>query len=119
MARSLRQACGRCNTVNARRRREPSDLSAATRPGDLILADRYYCSYFLIALLMKRGINVLFQQNAMRKTDFRKGIRLGSGDHLTQWIKPVKKPTWMEQDQYDDLPECPTVREVKAKKKNW
>ena len=87
------------------------------KPGDLILADRYYCSYFLIALLMKQGVDVLFQQNAMRKTDFRKGKRLGPGDHLAQWIKPVKKPAWMAQDQYDDLPEYFNIREVKAKKK--
>jgi hypothetical protein len=43
------------------------------KPGDLILADRYDCSYFLIALLMERGVDVLFQQNAMRKTDFSSG----------------------------------------------
>lgn len=86
-------------------------------PGDLIVADRYYCSYFLIAMMIERGIDVLFEQNAMRKMDFRKGQRLGPSDHLVQWTKPIKKPVWMEQEQFDDLAEVITVREFKAKKK--
>lgn len=86
-------------------------------PGDLIVADRYYCSYFLIAMLIERGIDVLFEQNAMRKMDFRKGQRLGPSDHLVQWTKPIKKPVWMEQEQFDGLAQAITVRELKSKKK--
>lgn len=51
-------------------------------PGDILLADRYYCSYFLIAILLAMGVNVVFQNHASRKTDFRRGKRLGKRDHL-------------------------------------
>ncbi len=86
-------------------------------PGDVVVADRYYCSYFLIAMLIERGVDVLFQQHAMRKTDFRKGQRLGPRDHIVAWSKPRKKPDWMTQEQYEAFPEQLAIREVKANKK--
>lgn len=43
--------------------------------GDVLLGDRYYCSYFLIAELKKRSIDAVFQIHASRKSDFRKGIK--------------------------------------------
>ena len=33
-------------------------LLESFHPGDLLVADRYYCSYFLIALLLSRGVRV-------------------------------------------------------------
>ncbi len=42
--------------------------------GDIVLADRYYCRYFLISKLLTRGIGVVFQQHAVRKTDFYKMV---------------------------------------------
>jgi hypothetical protein len=47
--------------------------------GDVFLADALYCNYFLIARLQARGVDVLFEQNGARSTDFRRGERLGSG----------------------------------------
>ncbi len=41
------------------------------RPGDVMLADALYCNYFLIATLMAAGVDVLFEQNGSRITDFR------------------------------------------------
>ena len=47
-----------------------------------------------------------------RHSDFRRGRRLGPGDHLITWTRP-KKPAWMTQEQYDRIPETLTLREVK------
>ena len=55
---------------------------------DVFLADRYYCSYFLIAMLLFRGVDVVFQQHGSRNTDFRRGKRLGKKDHIVIWNKP-------------------------------
>ncbi len=41
--------------------------------GDILLGDRYYCSYFLLAHLQKLNIDAVFKINANRKIDFRKG----------------------------------------------
>ena len=35
------------------------ELFDQLRAGDVLLADRYYCSYFMIALLMQLGLDVL------------------------------------------------------------
>ena len=45
--------------------------------GDIVLADRYYCSYWLVALLQAQGVDVVFRKHHLRHTDFRSGRRLG------------------------------------------
>lgn len=48
-------------------------LMSSMATGDILLADRYYCSYLVIALLQARGVDVVFQQHQRRITDFRRG----------------------------------------------
>ena len=62
------------------------------RPGDVMLADALYCNYFLIATLMGAGVDVLFEQNGSRITDFRRGKSLGKRDHLVRWPKRCSAP---------------------------
>jgi Transposase DDE domain len=88
-------------------------LSAAFQPGDIMLADAFYCNYFLIASLKAAGIDVLFEQNGARITDFRRGRSLGTRDHLVRWLKPAR-PSWMSPEQYAGLPDELSVREVKV-----
>lgn len=84
------------------------------RPGDVMLADALYCNYFLIATLMARGVDVLFEQNGSRITDFRRGQSLGTRDHIVRWPKPAARPQWMTPEQYESLPDELTLREVKV-----
>ena len=83
-------------------------------PGDVMLADALYCNYFLIATLMQAGVDVLFEQNGSRITDFRRGQSLGTRDHLVRWSKPAARPQWMTPEQYADFPDELAVREVKV-----
>ena len=89
-------------------------LIAHFEPGDVVLADRYYCSYFLIALLMAKGADVVFQQHASRQTNFRTGRKLGTRDHVVAWQKPKRMPDWMTPSQYDNFPNEINLREVKT-----
>lgn len=86
-------------------------------PGDIVLADRYYCSYFIIALLLEKGVDVVFQQHATRRTDFRKGKKLGARDHIVEWKKPKQKPHWMTVEEYENFTNELTMRELKSGKK--
>src|SRR5262249_53820423 len=86
-------------------------LLAALRAGDLVVADRYYCSYWMIALLQQRGVDAAFRLHQRRLYDFRRGQRLGSGDHRVTWTKPAR-PDWMDAVTYAALPETLTIREV-------
>jgi hypothetical protein len=81
---------------------------------DVLLADALYCNYFMIALLQDAGVDVLFEQNGARITDFRRGRRLGKRDHVVNWTKPKKRPAWMTPEQYGSFPDTLTVRELKA-----
>ena len=83
-------------------------------PGDVMLADALYCNYFLIATLMAAGVDVLFEQNGSRITDFRRGQSLGTRDHVVRWPKPAARPEWMTPEQYARFPDELTVREVKV-----
>jgi putative transposase len=78
---------------------------------DVAVFDRCYCSFLMLALLSQRGIHVCTRLHQARHSDFRRGRRLGPGDHLITWTRP-KKPAWMTQEQYDQIPETLTLREV-------
>jgi Transposase DDE domain len=92
-------------------------LAAAFSPGDVMLADAFYCNYFLIAAMRAAGVDVLFAQNGARITDFRRGERLGSRDHRVSWPKPKIRPEWMSRGDYAALPDELILREVKVGKK--
>jgi hypothetical protein len=89
-------------------------LLSALRRGDVVLADRYYCSYWMVALLQAQGVDVVFRQHHKRHTDFRRGRRVDRDDHLVTWSKP-QRPTWMDQATYDALPETLALREVRTR----
>jgi hypothetical protein len=82
------------------------------RSGDVVVADRYYCSYFMIALLRQQGVDVAFRLHQIRHYDFRRGQRLGHDDHIVEWQRP-QRPTWMDPATYATMPETLTVRELR------
>ena len=82
-------------------------------PGDILLADRYYCSYFMIALLQERGINLVARLHQRRPVDFRRGRRLGRDDHIVTWSRP-KRPEWMAPSTYNRMPASIEVRTIRV-----
>lgn len=89
-------------------------LLSAFSQGDLLLADALYAHYFLVAQLIEAGVDVLLQQHGSRRTDFRRGRRLGVRDHVVDWPKPSTRPDWMTREQYHAFPEQLCLREVKV-----
>ena len=80
--------------------------------GDLLVADRYYCSFLMIALLARQGIDVCARLHQRRTADFRRGRRLGPDDHLITWTKPPR-PEWMDEQTYAEIPDTLTLREMR------
>jgi hypothetical protein len=89
-------------------------LLAEVDSGDVLLADRFYCTYWLVALAQARGIDVVFRMHHRRAYDFRRGERLGSEDHVVVWQRP-ECPEWMEAETYATIPATLTVRELKVR----
>lgn len=85
-------------------------------PGDVMLGDALYPTYFLLASLRERGVDAVCEQHGSRRrsTNFRTGKRLGAKDHLVDLHKPKKRPEWMTPEQYAAVPDRLTVREFKA-----
>ena len=81
--------------------------------GDILLADRYYCSYFMIALLQERGIDLVARLHQRRPVDFRRGRRLGKDDQVITWDRP-QKPKWMDEQTYDRVPPSIEVRAIRV-----
>ncbi len=90
------------------------DLEHTLEANDVLLGDALYCHYFLIAHLHSRGVDLLFQQNGSRITDFRRGEKLGTRDHRVRWAKPGTRPDWMSLEHDRAYPNELIVREVKV-----
>ena len=88
---------------------------AAFQPGDIFLADRFFCSYWVIAALQGRGVDVVVRLHQRRRGDFRRGRRLGPEDRLVTWMKPEQRPAWMSRTEYEAMPAELTVRMLRVR----
>ena len=61
---------------------------------DVMLADRYYCSYWEIALLLGLGVDTVMRLHQRRPVDFRRGQRLGHEDPGVTGTKPACLSGW-------------------------
>jgi hypothetical protein len=89
------------------------DMGVGLVAGDIVLADRYYASYFMIARLLSQGVDVVTRQHQMRHTDFRSGEHLGKRDHVVLWERP-DRPQWMDEATYATMPHTLRLRECRV-----
>ena len=87
-------------------------ILTALLPGDVAVADRYYCSFMMIALLLGQNTHACVRMHQGRHTDFRRGRRLGKYDHVIVWTRP-QRPTWMDKDTYATIPKTLELREIR------
>ena len=109
------------------------ELHPELRENDIFLADRAFCSYAHLCLLIAKGAHGLIRMNQKMLPSFptkKKGVRaifpephrkpegrvplklLGKTDHVVQWKKPGKKPRFMTAEEYKELPGTITIREL-------
>jgi hypothetical protein len=84
------------------------------RPGDILLGDRLMCAWVELVMLKERGVDSVCRFTSHRKADFRRGKRLGPGDHIVTWPKPTK-PRSIDRETYDSLPDSLTIRECRIR----
>jgi hypothetical protein len=84
------------------------------RRGDVLLADRYYCTYWEVCAALARGADAVLRLHGSRGVNFRVGRRLGPGDKLVWWNKP-RRPGWMSAAEYEELPDELRVRAVRVR----
>jgi len=84
--------------------------------GDVVLADRHFCSYTDLARLNQQGVFVIYRLHQRRPSDFRSGRRLGHDDCLVTWDRPGQwlKSFGMTREAFENLPETLTVRMIRV-----
>jgi len=88
-------------------------LKKTFEPGDIVVADRMFCSYCDIASLQRRRIDSVFRINATRPVDFRRGERLGKDDHIVAWRRPARCPASFSRGEFALLPRELRLREIR------
>lgn len=113
-------------------------MHAELAPGDVLVADRGFCSYAHLAQLLQAGLHGVFRIHQRVIVDFRKGRMhvppsppfpklkgarglprsawikwLGHCDQQVEWFKPNRRPTWISAEAYALLPASILVRELR------
>jgi hypothetical protein len=90
------------------------DMGEGLEPGDVLLTDCCFASYFDLVHRRRRGIDAVVRMHQCRRVDFRGGRRLGPADHVVLWQRP-KRPAWMDEATYAQVPETLAVRELRVR----
>jgi hypothetical protein len=111
-------------------------LHPELQANDLLVADRGFCSYAHVALLLQRGVHGLLRIHQRTIVDFtpgrahvhpgrgnlrgRQGMprsrwikQLGGTDQIVEWLKSKNQPDWMSAEQFATLPDSILVRELR------
>ena len=83
-------------------------------PGKILLADRFYASYWMLALGEMQGIDLVTRVHQLRRVDFRRGVRQGFYDQIVAYHRP-DRPTWISEREYAKYPPTLLVRHTRYK----
>jgi len=93
-------------------------LCGQFNPGDIVIADRAFCGYELIAKLLGNDVHSVMRLHQMRekKLDWRKGKKLDPDSRLVTWSKPPKPgKSGITEQEWKALPETMQVRLVRTR----
>lgn len=113
-----------------------AQVHPALRGGDVLIADRGFCSYVHLALLLQRGVQAVLRVHQRQIVDFTPGRphvvpgkgstrnqrgqprsrwlkQLGPEDQIVEWFKPIDGPEWLNAAQFAALPDALRVRELR------
>ena len=60
------------------------------RAGDIIVGDRFYCTYADLGGLVRRRCDAVCRLHQRRKVDWRTGRKLGRDDRVVRWRRPAQ-----------------------------
>lgn len=81
------------------------------RPGDILVADSYYCTYWLVAACQCRGVQIVMKNHHKRDDHPAGAHRLNKRERLVVWVRPPR-PAWMSAEVYAEQPATLEVRLV-------
>ena len=112
-------------------------LHPELKPGDVLVADRAFCSFPHLGLLISAGLHAIFRAHQKLIIDFTPGrahllphrarerdkgkprsrwiAQLGPMDQIVEWFRPDRRPVWMSAEAFAVLPATLRVRELRYK----
>ena len=91
-------ACGRYQGKQTGETALLRSMLDSFQPGDVVVMDRYFCSFMMLAMLHGRGVLACTRLHQRRSSDLRQGRRLGKHDRLMNWTTSQSAPTgWTRQ----------------------
>ena len=78
-------------------------------PGDTLVADCFYCTYWLIAACKNKGVNIVMKNHDKRDDDPIGATQINQHERTTVWPKP-QRPDWLSEEDYRALPEQIEIR---------
>jgi len=85
------------------------------RAGDVLLGDRGFSRWAVLAECVVRGIHGVFRLHGSRRCDFRRGRRLSKHQRLVRWAKPRTQAASLTPEQWARLPEYLDLRLVRCR----
>jgi hypothetical protein len=83
--------------------REMLALHPLLKRGDVLVADRGFCSFVQISLLLEHGVDAVMHLHQRRKTSPMR-------DWIETWTRPVKRPEWMSLALWERIPATIDIR---------
>src|SRR5205085_1569367 len=83
-------------------------------PGDVLLGDRNFCDYWVIAAASARSVDTVLRLNTRWQKSLHGCRRLANGDRLMRRTKPGR-PSWMSATDYAAVPAEQWLRVVRVR----
>ena len=86
-------------------------LLDALDPGDILVADSYYCSYWMAAECRRRGIELVAKNHQLRDNHPAVALPINDTERTVIWSRPLR-PAWMSKLDYAQVPTTLAMRLV-------
>ena len=79
--------------------------------GDTLVADCFYCTYWLVAACKNKGVHIVMKNHDKRDDNPIGAKKINQHQRTTAWLKP-QRPNWMTEEEYQSLPDKIEIRLV-------
>jgi hypothetical protein len=84
-------------------------LRNSLRRGDILVADSYHCTYWLVAMCMDLGVHVVMKNHHKRDDDPIGATRFSDTERTIKWVRSAR-PKWMSKTEYRKVPKLIKMR---------
>ncbi len=85
------------------------------RPGEVLLGDRGFGGWAVLAQCLAREVHGVFRVHGGRRIDWRRGQRLSKNERLVQWVKPKLCSPYLTAAPWAALPASLSLRLVRIR----